>query len=69
MDSITIEKQPFITISTQGRVANGKTSLITKLTGVNPMKFKKEAEKDMTIKLGYTNCKFYKCPTCPTPYC
>lgn len=69
MDTITIEKQPFITISTQGRVANGKTSLITKLTGVNPMKFKKEAEKDMTIKLGYTNCKFYKCPNCPAPYC
>ena len=69
MESITIEKQPFITISTQGRVANGKTSLITKLTGVNPMKFKKEAEKDMTIKLGYTNCKFYKCPNCPAPYC
>jgi translation initiation factor 2 subunit 3 len=69
MDEITIEKQPFITISTQGRVANGKTSLITKLTGTNPMKFKKEAERDMTIKLGYTNCKFYKCPKCPSPFC
>lgn len=23
----------------------------------------------MTIKLGYTNCKFYKCPKCPAPYC
>jgi translation initiation factor 2 subunit 3 len=69
MESITIEKQPFITISTQGRVANGKTSLITKLSGINPMKFKKEALKDMTLKLGYTNCKFYKCPNCPAPYC
>lgn len=69
MESISIEKQPFVTISTQGRVANGKTSLITKLSGINPMKFKKEVEKDMTIKLGYTNCKFYKCPNCPAPYC
>jgi translation initiation factor 2 subunit 3 len=69
MNPISIEKQPFITISTQGRVANGKTSLITKLSGINPMKFKKEAEKDMTIKLGYTNCKFYKCPNCAPPYC
>ena len=69
MNTISIEKQPFVTISTQGRVANGKTSLITKLSGINPMKFKKEAEKDMTIKLGYTNCKFYKCPNCPTPFC
>jgi translation initiation factor 2 subunit 3 len=33
------------------------------------MKFKKEAQKDMTIKLGYVNCKFYKCPNCPNPYC
>jgi translation initiation factor 2 subunit 3 len=69
METINIEKQPFITISTQGQVANGKTSLIKKLSGVDPMKFKKEAEKDMTIKLGYTNCKFYKCPKCPTPFC
>jgi translation initiation factor 2 subunit 3 len=69
MSTITIDSQPFVTVSTQGRVANGKTSLITKLTGVNPMKFKKEAEKDMTIKLGYTNCKFYKCSKCPSPYC
>jgi translation initiation factor 2 subunit 3 len=69
MENITIDKQPLIIISTQGRVANGKTSLITKLTGVNPMKFKKEAERDMTIKLGYTNCKFYKCPKCPAPFC
>jgi translation initiation factor 2 subunit 3 len=68
-EEINIEKQPFITISTQGRVANGKSSLITKLTGINPMKFKKEAQKDMTIKLGYVNCKFYKCPNCPNPYC
>jgi translation initiation factor 2 subunit 3 len=69
MSNITIDKQPFITISTLGQVANGKTSLIKKLSGTNPMKFKKEAQKDMTIKLGYTNCKFYKCLKCPSPYC
>jgi translation initiation factor 2 subunit 3 len=69
VNNINKESQPFVTISTQGRVANGKTSLITKLTGINPMKFKKEAEKNMTIKLGYTNCKFYKCTKCPSPFC
>lgn len=69
MNNINIDSQPFVTISTQGRVANGKSSLITKLTGINPMKFKKEAEKNMTIKLGYTNCKFYKCDKCPAPFC
>ena len=64
-----IEKQPLITIATQGKVANGKSSLIRALTNVNPMKFKKEAEKNMTIKLGYTNAKFYKCKQCPAPFC
>lgn len=69
MDNITIDDQPFITIATQGRVANGKSLLIKSLTGVNPMKFQKEAERNMTLKLGYTNAKFYKCETCPKPYC
>ena len=66
---INQDSQPLVIISTQGRVANGKTSLIKTLTGINPMKFTKEAEKNMTIKLGYTNAKFYKCETCPDPWC
>lgn len=61
--------QPFVIIGTQGRVANGKSTLIRALTGKDPMKFKKELEKNMTIKLGYTNAKFYKCDNCPKPYC
>ena len=73
-DSINLEKidqnlQPLITIGTQGRVANGKSTLIKALTGIDPMKFKKEVVKSMTIKLGYTNAKFYKCSRCPKPYC
>jgi translation initiation factor 2 subunit 3 len=67
--SINQELQPLIIIGTQGRVANGKSSLIKALTGINPMKFTKEAEKNMTIKLGYTNAKFYKCNKCPEPWC
>jgi len=69
METINQESQPFVIIGTQGRVANGKSSLIRALTGINPMKFTKEAEKNMTIKLGYTNSKFYKCDTCPEPWC
>jgi translation initiation factor 2 subunit 3 len=66
---LTQDLQPFVIIGTQGRVANGKSSLIRTLTGINPMKFTKEAEKNMTIKLGYTNAKFYKCKNCPKPWC
>jgi translation initiation factor 2 subunit 3 len=68
-NQINQESQPLIIIGTQGRVANGKSSLIRSLTGINPMKFTKEAEKNMTIKLGYTNARFYKCGTCPEPWC
>jgi translation initiation factor 2 subunit 3 len=67
--NISQESQPLVIIGTQGRVANGKSSLIRALTGINPMKFTKEAEKNMTIKLGYTNARFYKCTTCPEPWC
>jgi len=69
LENISQELQPLVIIGTQGRVANGKSSLIRTLTGINPMKFTKEAEKNMTIKLGYTNAKFYKCHSCPEPWC
>ena len=61
--------QPLVIIGTIGEVANGKTSFLRELTGVNLMRFKKEAEKNMTIKLGYTNTKILKCNQCPKPYC
>ncbi len=69
MEQINLNSQPFVIIGTQGRVANGKSSLIKALTGINPMKFTKEAQQNMTIKLGYTNAKFYKCNKCPKPWC
>lgn len=71
MENIEIsqEIQPLVIIGTQGQVAHGKSSLIRSLTGIDPMKFTKEAEKNMTIKLGYTNAKFYKCDKCPKPWC
>jgi translation initiation factor 2 subunit 3 len=69
MEQINLNLQPSVIIGTQGRVANGKSSLIKTLTGINPMKFTKEAQQNMTIKLGYTNAKFYKCDSCPKPWC
>jgi len=69
IEQITITEQPTIIIGSVGEVANGKSSVLRELTGTNLMKFKKEAEKNMTIKLGYTNTKIYKCPKCPKPYC
>ena len=42
--NINLNKQPLVIISTQGNVANGKTSIIKCLTKKSLMKFKKEAE-------------------------
>lgn len=67
--NINLNKQPLVIISTQGSVANGKTSIIKCLTNKSLMKFKKEAENNMTIKLGYTNAKIMKCLKCPEPFC
>jgi translation initiation factor 2 subunit 3 len=67
--NIDLNKQPLVIISTQGSVANGKTSIIKCLTKKSLMRFKKEAENNMTIKLGYTNAKIMKCIKCPEPYC
>ena len=67
--NIDLNKQPLTIISTQGSVANGKTSIIKCLTKKSLMRFKKEAENNMTIKLGYTNAKIMKCIKCPEPFC
>ena len=44
---ISQEDQPLIIIATQGRVANGKSTLIRALTGIDPMRFKKELAKNI----------------------
>ena len=45
---ISQEDQPLIIIATQGRVANGKSTLIRALTGIDPMRF---FESMLTLKL------------------
>lgn len=52
--------QPELNIGVIGSVGHGKTQLIKTLTGVNTVKFEKEKEQNITIKLGYANLKIYK---------
>ena len=63
--------QPTINIGMLGHVANGKSTLTRALSSVVTGKFQEELEKSMTIKLGYANCKIFKCrdPSCPRPWC
>jgi len=50
-------------------VAHGKSTLVRTITGVNPVRHKKEKIRNITIKLGYANAKLYCCPVCPSPKC
>ena len=47
-----------------GHVANGKTTLVKSLTGVNTKRSSSEIKSGRTIKLGYANCLVWKCDNC-----
>ncbi|KAI9503267.1 elongation factor Tu GTP binding domain-containing protein [Coemansia spiralis] len=63
--------QATINIGTIGHVAHGKSTLVKAISGVQTVRFKKEHERNITIKLGYANAKIYKCDNddCPRPGC
>lgn len=64
-----INRQATINIGTIGHVAHGKSTVVRAISGVQPVRFKDELERNITIKLGYANAKIYKCPVCPEPDC
>lgn len=66
MDTI---KQPRINIAMVGHVSHGKTTIIKALTGIETTRHSREKERGITIKIGYANCKIFKCPVCPEPQC
>ena len=59
-------QQPTFTIGVIGPVSHGKTTLVKALTHVSTVRFKREQERNMTIKLGYANGKFFHCSQCDT---
>jgi translation initiation factor 2 subunit 3 len=69
LDLEIIANQATINIGTIGHVAHGKSTLTEALSGIKPVKFKEEKERNITIHLGYANAKIYKCDTCPRPDC
>ena len=64
-----MEFQPQINIGMIGHVSDGKSTLVKALTGQSTQRFSKEKEANLTIKLGYANCKIIKCTKCPKPEC
>ncbi|MEO9321106.1 MAG: translation initiation factor IF-2 subunit gamma [Nitrososphaera sp.] len=61
--------QPCINIGTSGHVDHGKTTLVEAITGVWTSAHSEELRRGITIKVGYADAAFYKCPQCPAPLC
>lgn len=60
LSSCVISRQATLNIGTIGHVAHGKSTLVRAISGVNPIKFKNEKVRNITIRLGYANAKIFK---------
>ncbi len=61
--------QPEVNIGMVGHVDHGKTTLTQALTGKWTDEHSEELKRGISIKLGYADAVFYKCPECPEPRC
>jgi translation initiation factor 2 subunit 3 len=61
--------QPEVNIGLVGHVDHGKTTLTQALTGEWTDRHSEELKRGISIKLGYADSAFYRCPDCPPPTC
>jgi translation initiation factor 2 subunit 3 len=52
-----------------GHVDHGKTTLVRSLSGVWTDQHSEEIKRGISIRLGYADATFRKCPTCSSPDC
>ena len=52
-----------------GHVDHGKTTLVRSLSGVWTDQHSEEIKRGISIRLGYADATFRKCPSCPEPDC
>ena len=57
---------PEVNIGMVGHVDHGKSTLVEALTGKWPALHSEELKRGITIRLGYADATFYKCPKCRT---
>jgi translation initiation factor 2 subunit 3 len=62
-------KTPEINIGMIGHVDHGKTTLTQRLTGKWTDEHSEELKRGISIRLGYADAAFYKCPNCDEPAC
>jgi len=65
-ESVKEEVQPVINIGLIGHVDHGKTTLTERLSGKWTDTHSEEIKRGITIRLGYADTIFYKCPKCGT---
>lgn len=59
--------QPEVNIGMVGHVDHGKSTLTKKLSGVWTDRHSEEIKRGISIRLGYADSVFYKCPKCEFP--
>ncbi|RUM33877.1 MAG: translation initiation factor IF-2 subunit gamma [Archaeoglobus sp.] len=59
---------PEINIGMIGHVDHGKTTLVAALSGVWTDRHSEELKRGISIRLGYADTTFRKCPKCESPY-
>ncbi|MGI0068427.1 MAG: translation initiation factor IF-2 subunit gamma, partial [Thermoplasmata archaeon] len=64
-----VPHQPEVNIGLVGHVDHGKTTLTQALTGEWSDRHSEELKRGISIKLGYADAAFYRCPNCPPPAC
>lgn len=62
-----VPKQPEINIGMIGHVDHGKTTLTKALSGEWTDRHSEELKRGISIRLGYADVAFYKCPACEGP--
>ncbi|HKM09522.1 MAG TPA: translation initiation factor IF-2 subunit gamma [Candidatus Methanomethylophilaceae archaeon] len=60
-----VPKQPEANIGMIGHVDHGKTTLTRALSGDWTDRHSEEVKRGISIRLGYADAAFYKCPDCP----